>query len=56
MTGLVIITTRSWDTGMTGAKSTAVALGEGIPGRALVLTIGLVMFAYSTILGWRYFG
>ena len=56
MTGLVIITTRAWDTGMTGAELTAVAFGEGIPGGKLIVTIGLVLFAYSTILGWSYYG
>ena len=56
MTGLVIITTRACDTGMTGAELTALAFGEGIPGGALIVTIGLVLFAYSTILGWSYYG
>jgi Na+/alanine symporter len=38
------------------ATAIAAAFQEGIPGGALVVTIGLVMFAYSTILGWSYYG
>ena len=56
MTGLVLILTGSWDSGHTGAELTTVAFQAGIPGGALVVTIGLILFAYSTILGWCYYG
>jgi len=56
MTGLVIILTGSWNSGETGAELTTIAFQAGIPGGAYIVTIGLVLFAYSTILGWSYYG
>ncbi len=56
MTGLVLIITGAWDSGKTGAELTTFAFQLGIPGGAYIVTIGLVLFAYSTILGWSYYG
>ncbi|WP_051249741.1 alanine/glycine:cation symporter family protein [Maridesulfovibrio zosterae] len=56
MTGLVLILTGTWSSGATGAELTTVAFAAGIPGGAHIVTIGLVLFAYSTILGWCYYG
>jgi len=56
MTGLVLILTGAWDSGKTGAELTTFAFQLGFPGGAYVVTIGLVLFAYSTILGWSYYG
>ena len=56
MTGLVLILTNTWSTGKTGAELTTMAFQAGIPGGAYIVTIGLILFAYSTILGWCYYG
>lgn len=56
MTGLVLILSKAWTTGETGAELTALAFGLSIPGGAYIVTIGLILFAYSTILGWSYYG
>ena len=56
MTGLVLIITGVWNSGSTGAALTSSAFQDGIPGGALIVTIGLILFAYSTILGWSYYG
>lgn len=56
MTGLVLILTGVWSTGETGAELTTMAFAAGMPGGAHVVTIGLILFAYSTILGWCYYG
>ncbi|WDP91907.1 MAG: sodium:alanine symporter family protein [Desulfobacter sp.] len=56
MTGLVLILTDTWAIGKTGAELTTVAFQNGIPGGAYIVTIGLILFAYSTILGWSYYG
>lgn len=56
MTGLVLILTGAWSSGKTGAELTTVAFQSGIPGGALIVTIGIVLFAYSTMLGWCYYG
>ncbi|MFV0439110.1 MAG: alanine/glycine:cation symporter family protein [Desulfopila sp.] len=56
MTGLVLILTGAWSNGKTGAELTTIAFSAGIPGGAHIVTIGLILFAYSTILGWSYYG
>ncbi|MFD5225606.1 alanine/glycine:cation symporter family protein [Microbacterium sp. NPDC058342] len=64
-TGLVIVTTGVWnmtdpDTGeqISAALMTGEAFSHGLPGEwgHYIVTIGLVMFAGSTILGWSYYG
>lgn len=56
MTGLVLILTGAWSNGQNGAELTTTAFASGMPGGAYIVTIGLVLFAYSTILGWCYYG
>lgn len=56
MTGLVLILTGTWSGGLTGAELTSVAFAQGMPGGGHVVTIGIILFAYSTILGWCYYG
>lgn len=57
-TGLVIVASGVWSSGKTGAALSAFAFEQGIPkeiGDDMV-SISLVFFAYSTILGWCYYG
>lgn len=56
MTGLVLILTGAWSNGQTGAALTTTAFKMGFPGGAYIVTIGIILFAYSTILGWCYYG
>jgi alanine or glycine:cation symporter, AGCS family len=58
ITGLVILVTGVWDIGATGAALSARAFETGLPGGwgHIVVTTGLVLFAYSTIIGWSYYG
>jgi len=56
MTGLVLIITNTWSNGATGAELSTIAYAAGMPGGAHVVTIGIALFAYSTILGWCYYG
>ncbi|MCF7799061.1 sodium:alanine symporter family protein [Candidatus Woesearchaeota archaeon] len=57
LTGLVIIITGVWQTDLNGATLTSSAFATGIPsfGNYIVL-ITLVLFAFSTIIGWGYYG
>ena len=57
-TGLVILVTGVWDSGATGAALSVRAFETGLPGTwgDIIVTGGLVLFAYSTILGWSYYG
>lgn len=58
LTGLVLIVTREWHSGKTGAELTAVAFQNGMGSQMgqYIVAIGLTLFAYSTILGWSYYG
>ena len=59
MTGLVIITTGVWDTGEDNAANmTAQAFSKGIGSEwgGTIVSLSIVFFAFSTILGWSYYG
>jgi AGCS family alanine or glycine:cation symporter len=57
ITGLVIVISGAWQSGETGASLSAMAFGEELPGAgAYVVTIGLALFAFTTILGWSVYG
>ena len=58
MTGLVLIISGEWNSGLTGARLTTIAFTSGIGSAAgeYIVSIGLALFAYSTILGWSYYG
>lgn len=60
MTGLVIVVTGAYVTkpeDAVGAALTAYAFGQTLgPSGAWVVGIGLVLFAFSTIIGWSYYG
>jgi AGCS family alanine or glycine:cation symporter len=57
ITGLVLTVTDVWSTGKTGAALTTMAFEAGLPSiGGLIVTVGIVLFAYSTVLGWAYYG
>ncbi len=58
LTGLVLSTTGVWDSGKTGVELTLQAFNAGLPGEwgQWIVTLGVVTFAFSTILGWCYYG
>jgi AGCS family alanine or glycine:cation symporter len=56
MTGLAIVVTGVWTSGETGASLTASAFQAGFPGGQYFLAIALAVFAFTTILGWAYYG
>jgi len=57
-TGLVILATGAWDDGLTGAALSVKAFEIGLPGTwgSTVITLALVLFAFSTLVGWSYYG
>ncbi|MQA97553.1 MAG: amino acid carrier protein [Streptosporangiales bacterium] len=59
-TALTIIVTGVWTTGgeEQAATFTARAFDEGLPGEwgSLIVTLGVIFFAFSTVLGWSYYG
>lgn len=61
MTGLCIVITDSWNIGLEGVAITTNAFQAGIPflsdrAAAFILMVCLVFFAFTTILGWDYYG
>lgn len=57
MTAFVIILTGTWDSGLTGAPMTSAAFSAGLFGYGgYVVTFGIIFFAFTTILGWSYYG
>ena len=58
ITALSIITSGVWNGGETGAALTTQAFSHGLPGNwgGIIVSIGILLFAFSTILGWEYYG
>ena len=59
MTGLAIILTGSFSSGLEGAEMTTLAFQQGLPFAVLgkyIVNIGLIFFAFTTIIGWNYYG
>ena len=57
ITAFVILLSQSWLSGVNGAALTSDAYEQGLPlfGKYIVI-FGLVLFAFSTIIGWSYYG
>jgi AGCS family alanine or glycine:cation symporter len=57
-TGLVVLVTGEWSNGLTGAALAAKAFETGLPGvwGDIVVTTGILTFAFSTLLGWSFYG
>lgn len=57
MTGLILIMTGQWQGDYAGASMTSMAFKQGLGGwGSYIVTIGLIFFAFTTILGWNYYG
>ncbi|MBD3257447.1 sodium:alanine symporter family protein, partial [candidate division GN15 bacterium] len=57
MTGLVIISTGVWHSGLNGAPLTMHAFETALPhyGKWMVV-VGVMLFAFSTVIAWSYYG
>ena len=56
-TGLVIVMTGVWQAGITGAPLAGRAFATGLPGAGpAVVGFGLILFTYTTLLGWSFYG
>ncbi|MBP9854774.1 MAG: sodium:alanine symporter family protein [Candidatus Omnitrophica bacterium] len=56
LTGLVVVNSMEWMNGLNGAGLTKAAFGDFPVVGPVILTIGLLTFVFSTILGWEYYG
>lgn len=57
LTGLVIVSTGAWETGKTSTSLSIYAFNSeiGYAGN-LIITLGMVLFAFTTILTWSFYG
>ncbi len=57
-TGFAILVSGVLGTGQTGVPLTSTAFETALPGSwgGMVVSVGIILFAYSTILGWCYYG
>jgi AGCS family alanine or glycine:cation symporter len=57
MTGLAIVVSGVWDSGASGALLSTQSFEAAMPGVGkYLLAISLALFAFTTILGWAYYG
>lgn len=56
MTGLVIVIMDVVPTGIRGPSLTSMAFGNAFPGGEYVVTLGLCLFAFTTMIGWSFYG
>lgn len=58
MTAFCILATGAWESGLNGAPLTQLAFQQALPGElgSLVVSLSLALFAFSTIIGWSYYG
>ena len=58
LTGIVILVTGAWESGLNGAPLTQLAFRSGLPGTwgGWLVATSLSMFAFSSMLGWSYYG
>ncbi len=56
ITGLVVVNSGHWIHGLNGAALTKAAFGDFPMIGPVVLTVALLTFVFSTILGWSYYG
>lgn len=57
-TGVAIVASGAWTSGATGSALTQLTFRGSLPGQwgGWIVAVSLSMFAYSTILGWCYYG
>lgn len=57
LTALAIMVTGVWTEGLDGAALTTAAFNRGLPGPGgIIVAVGLVFFAFSTLVAWSFYG
>ena len=56
MTGLVLVVTGVWDGELYGAAMTSAAFSSQLPFGNIILTLCIILFGFTTMLGWSYYG
>lgn len=58
LTAFVVLATGAWQSGETGAAMAARAFEIGLPGGSgdTIVSVALILFAFSSVIGWAYYG
>jgi AGCS family alanine or glycine:cation symporter len=56
MTGLVLIVSGAWDSDLEGAAMTLMVFDSELPFGGNILSLCIILFAFTTMLGWSYYG
>ena len=56
MTGLVLVASGAWNGDLVGANMTRSVFTSSLPFGDTIFTLSLVLFAFTTMLGWSYYG
>lgn len=56
MTGIVIVIMDVIPSGVSGASLTSMAFAAAFPGGQYIVTLGLCLFAFTTMIGWSFYG
>jgi AGCS family alanine or glycine:cation symporter len=56
MTGLVLIVSGAWDSDLEGAAMTLMVFDSELPFGGNILSLCIILFAFTTMLGWSYSG
>lgn len=56
ITALVIICTGAYETVTVKGELTSAAFNMGLPGSGWLVSVGIVLFAFSTLIAWSYYG
>ena len=58
LSAFAVLSSGAWTSGSTGAALTAEAFSRSLPGEwgGIMVSIAIMLFAFSTIMGWSYYG
>lgn len=56
LTALTILASGVWNSGVSGAALTTMAFENTMKGGGYIVSIGVMLFAFSTLIGWSYYG
>ena len=56
LTAFVILVSGVYDGGLSGSELSIAAFNQAVAGSGWVVTLGLMVFAFTTVLGWSFYG
>lgn len=56
LTAFVILVSGVYDGGLSGSELSIAAFNQAVAGSGWIVTLGLMVFAFTTVLGWSFYG